>query len=546
MFSVFNKLLTLVVFLLVFFIFQIRISTPSGIDSKEYNRIKVSENHYTLNENWLKKVDEGIWVMYVEGSPYERGRAYGVLSKELMEVQEDAFVSQLNEMIPSAFFQQFLRVFISWFNRDMEDYIPSEFKNEIYGVSKSFSEKYDFIGPKFYRILYYHAAHDIGHALADLRIVGCTSFSVNNDRTNDNGLLIGRNFDFYMGDDFAKEKLLLIMKPDSGYAFASYSWAGLTGVVSGINEQGLTVTLNASKSDVPLTAKMPISLLAREILQYAKNVDEAIAIAKKRETFVSETLMIGSKNDDKTILIEKTPTKFDVYDSQQDVTVCANHYQSKLFENELVNKDNIKWSDSRFRHERVEELLENKEKIDVNGIVTLLRDRKGGGGKDIGNGNYSAVNQLIAHHSIVFQPDSLRFWVSTAPFQLGDFLGFTLNNLGTQKMILDSSYTISKDPFVESSEFTSFQQFRKQKQRINQNMLFGRSLELSDEEVKQFIKTNPKSYETYSLLGNYYLGKELNCEALKYFNKAVTFKVASLSEEEGIKEKINKLSAVCN
>lgn len=533
-------------FLLVFFVFQIRISIPSVSDSKEYTRNAVSDTHYSLGNNWLKKVDEGVWVMYVEGAPFERGRAYGVLSKELMEEQEDAFVSQLNEMIPSAFFQQFLRVFISWFNRDMVNYIPEEFKTEIYGVSKSFSEKYDFIGPKFYRILYYHAAHDIGHALADLRIVGCTSFSVNNQRTVNNELLIGRNFDFYMGDDFAKQKLLLIMKPDNGYAFASYSWAGLTGVVSGINEQGLTVTLNASKSDVPLTAKMPISLLAREILQYAKNVEEAIAIAKKRETFVSETLMIGSRNDDKTILIEKTPTKFDVYNSNQNVTVCANHYQSKLFQQEEVNRENIKWSDSHFRQERVEELLAETEKLDVNSVVEVLRDRKGRGGKDIGNGNYSAVNQLIAHHAIVFQPDSLRFWVSTAPFQLGKFLGFTLNSLGTEKMILDSSYTIVKDPFVESKEFALFQEFRKQKQRINQNTLFGKELQFTDLEIVEFVNANPNSYETYSLLGNYFLGKELNCEALKYYEKAVTFKVASLSEEESIKKKINELSAACN
>ena len=283
--------------------------------------------------------------MYLEGEPYERGLKYGILAKEIIESQEESFVNQLNEMIPSQFFQKFLTGFIAWMNRDMDEFIAEENLQEIYGISKSFSDKYDYVGPKFYRILYYHAAHDIGHALADLRIVGCTSFSVNHDLSSDGELLLGRNFDFYMGDDFAKDKLLLFIKPTKGYGFGTYAWAGFTGVVSGMNEKGVSVTLNAAKSDIPTSAKDPISLLAREILQYAQNIDEAIEIATNRQTFVSESLMIGSASDNKTIIIEKTPTKIDVYDNQKDIVVCSNHYQSNLFKDDALNLENIDMTD---------------------------------------------------------------------------------------------------------------------------------------------------------------------------------------------------------
>src|SRR5690606_41336702 len=82
------------------------------------------------------------------------------------------------------------------------------------------------------------------------------------------------------------------------------------------NEKGLTVTLNAGKSSIPLRGKTPVSIVARYILQNAENIDEAVQIAQTFAVFVSESFLIRSARDNKGVVLEMSPKKFDVYEQQ--------------------------------------------------------------------------------------------------------------------------------------------------------------------------------------------------------------------------------------
>jgi len=345
-----------------------------------------------------------------------------------------------------------------------------------------------------------------------------------------------------MGDEFAEDKLILFVKPSEGYGFSSYSWAGLTGVVSGMNEKGLTVTLNASKSEIPTGAKNPISLLAREILQYAANINEAIAIAEKRSVFVSESLLIGSAEDDKSVVIEKSPEKMDVYDANEELVVCANHYQGSVFLNDSANVLNIKNSDSKYRFDRLTELLQQNYPIDILKATQILRDKKGIDDAFIGYGNPKAINQLIAHHSIVFKPHQRQFWISTQPYQLGHFIGYNLTDVLTKKNSSDNTYidslTIAPDDFLKSDAYKKYEIFKKIKQRIQKLVLLDIPFSLNDTQEKQFIQTNPDSYITFMTLGDYHEKRGNFDKAIAYYKMALTQSVASKDEEEIIKKKI--------
>lgn len=549
--SVFIRILkilgwTVFVLLILFLLFLWRIwmkppEVNSAVTPASLHRVLVAKDSYKVGNNWLKKNKQGIWEMYIEGNDYERGVAYGVLSKELMEIQEDYFVNELKAIVPGRIYRDFLKFFIGWFNRDIDKYIPEENLREIYGISLSFSPKYNFIAEPYQRILNYHAAHDIGHALNDFQLVGCTSFAVNQLYSSDSSLLIGRNFDFYLGDDFAKNKLIVFVNPEHGYKFATYSWAGFTGVVSGMNAEGLTVTINASKSDVPFEAKDPISLLAREVLQYAKNIDEAVAIAKKRETFVSETLMIGSANDNKAVLIEKSPKKLDVYSTDNGLLICANHYQGDDFKTDKENVDNINNSDSKSRYDRMNTLLNENLPVDYKRAAEVLRNKEGVNDSNVGYGNPKSINQLIAHHGVVFKPSKKQMWVSSVPYQEGEFVYYNLDSVfknGAEYH--NDSMNISADEFLKTSDYAKYEAYKITKQKIAKFTKFGVALTLTAEEVKQFIDNNPKSYITYMALGNYFKEKKDYARAAASYQQSLKCDVASLQERTAIEESLKQ------
>src|SRR5690606_15092542 len=122
----------------------------------------------------------------------------------------------------------------------LDKHVTDEYKEEIYGISQFTAKEFEFVAPNYWRTLYFHAAHDIGHALQDLAMVGCTSFAAWGNQSADGKLILGRNFDFYVSDEFAEEKIIAFINPEEGLKHAIVTWPGMVGAVSGMNEKGLT------------------------------------------------------------------------------------------------------------------------------------------------------------------------------------------------------------------------------------------------------------------------------------------------------------------
>jgi hypothetical protein len=160
-------------------------------------------------------------------------------------------------------------------------------------------------------------------------------------------------------------------------------------------------------------------------------------------------------------------------------------------------------------------------------------------GADIGMGNEKAINQLIAHHSIVFEPKKLIVWVSTAPWQLGQYVAYDLNTIFAlqgmkeNREIADSTLTIAPDSFLLSPGYKNFVIFRDLRQRI---------LDGGKVNTDSLVASNPAFYNSYVLAGDYLYKQKEYKKALQQYNQALTRVIATKKEADHIKAQIKKIN----
>lgn len=535
--------------LLCLFVYtSFHVMTPPQIEKIALADSVVQKNDSirTLGNNWVKKCSDELYVCYTEGNPEERGYAYGAMLHDLMTDQKRFLFKRMEETVDGDWYRKFLCRLVRFYNGGILDNLTLEQQRELYGLSLSDNHDFDYIAEPYELQLNLHSAHDIGHAMQDYMLVGCSSFVLNDSKTTDSTLVFGRNFDFYCGDDFAKTKVLSICRPDSGYAFASITWGGMIGVLSGMNEKGLAVCINASKLDIPKSVAMPISMLVRHILIHCKSIDEAYAEAKKMKTFVAENLVIASAYDNDMAIIEKSPEDIELYrSSNKDMLICTNHFQSDKFMKDDRNLMNINQTDTKYRFELLAEHLGKKEKFNAEDAMEILLNPFGKGGENIGLGNEMAINQLIAHHSVVFEPEKLTMYVCLQPKEFAPFLKFNLQDILTNvdadvnhcdgKQLKMAEYSVA-DSIKQSKEFKDYKKY------VDYRFL----LSILDEDTKvvsnldSFVSYNPKLFEAHEIAGDIYLNRGDKKLACNEWRKALECEIPKLAQRIAIEEKIKK------
>lgn len=65
--------------------------------------VKLNDSVRQSGDNFLLKNKQGLWELYVEGDPLQRGLMTGALTTDLIHYQEEAFFEKIKDIVPSNF-----------------------------------------------------------------------------------------------------------------------------------------------------------------------------------------------------------------------------------------------------------------------------------------------------------------------------------------------------------------------------------------------------------------------------------------------------------
>jgi predicted choloylglycine hydrolase len=137
---------------------------------------------------------------------------------------------------------------------------------------------------------------------------GCSTVALPAVAAPDGVARFGRNLDFPSLNVADKHSIVLVVHPKDRYAFAAVTWPGMLGVLSGMNEHGLTLAnMEVSRKPLPPRA-MPYIYLYRTILERCRTVDEAVALLRKTPPQSANNLMLMDAAGNRAV-VEITPEK---------------------------------------------------------------------------------------------------------------------------------------------------------------------------------------------------------------------------------------------
>jgi predicted choloylglycine hydrolase len=159
--------------------------------------------------------------------------------------------------------------------------------------------------------------------------IACSTIALPASAAPDGVARLGRNLDFPSLNVADKLSVVMIYKPADAYQFVAIGWPGLVGVLSGMNEHGLTLANMEVNRSPRFPSAMPYPLLYRTILEKCRTVDEAIALLESTPRQTANNLMLMDATG-KRAVVEIKPEAIAVrHGIENEALISTNHQRDQ-------------------------------------------------------------------------------------------------------------------------------------------------------------------------------------------------------------------------
>jgi hypothetical protein len=172
------------------------------------------------------------------------------------------------------------------------------------------------------------------NVVADLSSgMGCSTIIVEKERSTTGQPIFGRIFDWMPTKGITEHTLVVVYKGEGKRAFAAITVSPIEGVISGMNDAGLCVTMNEisikkSKEKQEFNWKgTPLVLSFRRVLEECGTVAEAEKFLRNSERTSNCCMTICDKTGG--AVFELTPKGVAVRTHENGVCCCTNHFRTE-------------------------------------------------------------------------------------------------------------------------------------------------------------------------------------------------------------------------
>ncbi len=234
----------------------------------------------------------GLRVAFLEGSPYELGLQHGQLLKD--EVQQN--VRQI-----LGYFRSYVKIpFLGpqlanwWLDHPWNQarpFMPSEYLEELRGLAEG-------SGVPLRELWRLHAIPD--------RTYACSNFAAWGTATASGRLIHARNLDWNIEAGIQRHAVVFVVRPTNKQVFVNVGWAGFIGVLSGINEQQLSIGQIGAETVDATWRGLPMVFVMRKILEEASGVEEAVRMIAEAPRTIGTNYVVADAKVPTALAIETT------------------------------------------------------------------------------------------------------------------------------------------------------------------------------------------------------------------------------------------------